>query len=89
MRAYIALSTLVWISCISGCATRTEVALRERAQRAEAEVLRLQMFIAGAQDDNAMLMKALAEQQGYIRALESGAQWQAQEMARIREFCEL
>ena len=74
---------------LSSCATRTEVALRERAQRAEARVVEAERYIAGVQDDNAMLQKALIEQANYIRQLERGAIWQANEMARIVDTCEL
>lgn len=52
-------------------------------------VAELEQHIAGAQDDNAMLMRALAEQNGYIRELEMGAAMQAEYINRIRRNCDL
>lgn len=74
-------AALLW-SCVAlalaGCATSEEVALRMR-------VAELETYIAGAQDDNAMLMRALAEQQAYIGELERGAFMQAQIIAKFRD----
>jgi hypothetical protein len=67
---------------IGGCATRREVELTLRVRE-------LEQIVAGKDDDNAMLMRALAEQQGYIGELERGAMWQAGENARLRDTCEL
>ena len=78
-------AALLW-SCVAlalaGCATSEEIKLRMR-------VAELEQHIAGAQDDNAMLMRALAEQQGYIRELEMGAAMQAEYINRIRRNCDL
>ena len=67
---------------IGGCATSEEMRLRMRVRE-------LEQALAGAQDDAGMLLKFAAEQDQYIRELESGAMWQAREMARIRSNCEM
>ena len=76
------MSTLGLLLCatlnLSGCATSEEVKLRMR-------VAELELLIAGKDDDNAMLMRALAEQQGYIGELERGSMWQAGQIARLRD----
>lgn len=78
-------AALLW-SCVAlalaGCATSEEVALTLRVKELEAH-------IAGAQDDNAMLMNVIAEQNGYIRELEMGAAMQADYINRIRRNCDL
>ena len=81
VRGVVALTTIV-VALTTGCVTREEVKLRLRVQE-------LEQFMAGAQDDNAMLQRALIEQAEYIYQLERGAMWQANEMARIVDTCEL
>lgn len=76
---------LLW-SCVAlalaGCATTNELNQTLRVKELEAH-------IAGAQDDNAMLMNVIAEQQAYIRELEMGAAMQADYINRIRRNCDL
>ena len=67
---------------LGGCATSEEVKLRMRVQE-------LEQALAGAQDDAGMLMRYAFELDQRARELENGAMWQAGEMARIRETCEL
>lgn len=94
MRRYSALSTNALIARLvviaataavfltTGCATSEEIQLRMRVQE-------LEQIVAGKDDDLGYLMRENIEQQAYIYALESGAVWQARQMARIRETCEL
>lgn len=81
---------LVLALMLGACVTNKDYeAMRERAQRAEARVAEAERYIAGVQDDNAMLQRNLIEQANYIYMLERGAVWQANEMARIVDTCEL
>lgn len=82
MRSRLAALLLTIIPLVSGCATSEEVRLRMRVQE-------LEQALAGAQDDTGMVMKYAFEQDSYIRELESGAMWQAREMARLRDTCEM
>ena len=67
---------------IGGCATSKEIELTQRVRD-------LEVNLAGAQDDNAMLMKYIVEQEVYIRELQGGMEIQARQMARARENCSL
>lgn len=81
---------LILALLLTGCVTPTQFEnMRERAQRAEAAYLQQVAFTQGHQDDNAMLQRVLIEQAEYIHMLERGAMWQANEMARIVDTCQL
>lgn len=78
------------LALLTGCVSNKDYeAMRERAQRAEAAYEQQVLFTQGAHDDNAMLQRAIIEQANYIRQLEAGAMWQANEMARIVDTCQL
>ena len=88
----VAVRTLVLLAAVlgGGCASQLKYEdMRERAQRAEARVAEAERYIAGVQDDNAMLQRSLIEQANYIYMLERGAVWQANEMARIVDTCSI
>ena len=89
MRSALALPLLLTIPLITCCATTRYEDMRHRAENAEAELIRAQMFIAGAHDDNAMLQKALIEQENALRALAGGMVIQADETAKLREACDI
>jgi hypothetical protein len=57
--------------------------------RAEARIAELEKYIAGAHDDMGMLMNENIKLHMEIYSWQRGAEWQAREMARIRETCEL
>ena len=63
--------------------------MRHRAEAAEAETQKALMFLAGAQQDNAMLQRALIEQEMALRSLAGGMQIQAAETAKLREGCDI
>ena len=67
---------------IGGCATTKEVELTQRVRD-------LEINLAGAQDDSAMLLKHLVEQEVYIRELLGWMEIQAEMTARIRNGCDL
>jgi hypothetical protein len=78
------------LALLTGCVSSTQYEnMRERAQKAEALYEQQVLFTQGAHDDLAMLQRALIEQAAYINMLERGAMWQANEMARIVDTCEL
>lgn len=76
------LALLAAMTLLSSCATSEEIKLRMR-------VAELEQIVAGKDDDNAMLMQAIAEQNGYIRELEMGAAMQADYINKIRRNCDL
>lgn len=84
MRPALRLIAIALLPIAAGCATSGEIKPRMR-------VAELEQHIAGAQDDNAMLMlmNVIAEQQAYIRELEMGAAMQADYISRIRRNCDL
>lgn len=83
MRSVVALTTIaVVLTTIAGCASSDEIRLRMR-------VAELEQHLANAQDDNAALQMYAIGLTDEIRAWQRGAEWQAREMARIRETCEL
>ena len=85
MRSRLAALILIAFPLVSSCATRTDIAL----MRAEKRIEELEKFIAGAHDDMGALMMDNIVLQAEVRAWQQGAEWQAREMARIRETCEL
>jgi uncharacterized coiled-coil protein SlyX len=89
VRSALAGLLLAALTILSGCATRTEVSLRERAQQAEARVKELEQIVANKDDDLGYLMLHIAKQESYIGELQRGAMWQAGEMARLRNNCDL
>ena len=85
MRNALAALILVTLPLLSSCATRQDIAL----MRAEARIAELEKYIQGAQDDNAALQMYGIELQLELRRWQQGAEYQAQELARIRDTCEL
>lgn len=81
---------LIVLAVLSGCVSvpRYE-AMRHRAEAAEAEIVRKEMFIAGAHDDNAMLQKALIAQEEELMRWQFGSMLQADREADLRESCDI
>lgn len=83
MKALVVALTTIVVAMTTGCATTNELNQTLRVKELEAH-------IAGTQDDNAMLMNVIAEQQAYIRELEMGAAMQADAIAKLRDGnCEI
>ena len=85
MRSRLAALILLTFPLLASCATRTEIQL----MRAEARIVELEKYIAGAHDDIGMLMNDNIRLQGEVMAWQRGAEHQARDMMRIRETCEL
>lgn len=86
MRAFLLAALVVFSGC---CSLKEYEDLREELADTKAALARQTEFTAGAHDDAAMLQSYAIELQVYIRQLESGAMWQAYEMARIVDTCEI
>lgn len=63
--------------------------MRHRAEAAEAETQKALTFLAGQQEDNAMLQRGMIEQEMALRSLQGGMIIQAAETAKMREACDL
>ena len=85
MRSCLTALILAALLPLTSCATRTDLAL----MRAEARIAELEKYIAGAHDDMGLLMRSNIELQGEILMWQRGAEWQARQMAQIRETCQL
>ena len=81
MRSRFAALILI-LPLLASCATSKEVELTQRVRD-------LEVSLAGAQDDNAMLMKYIVEQEVYVRELQGGMEVQARMTAKLRDTCEL
>lgn len=75
---------------VTGCVSvpRYE-AMRHRAEAAEAETEKALMYLAGQQEDNAMLQKALIESEMELRRWQMGSMLQADREADLRESCDI
>ena len=81
---------LVALTLMAGCCSVAKYEdMRERAQTAEALVVEQQKFVAGVQDDNAMLQKYGIALQQESQAWQMGAAMQAEELAKARANCEI
>jgi hypothetical protein len=65
LRSRLAALILITSTLLNGCATRSDLAL----MRAEARMAELEANIAGQQDDNFVLLRALEEREAYIEHL--------------------
>ena len=86
MRVFVLAALAMFSGC---CSLKSYEDMRERAQVAEKVVEQQQAYIAGVQDDNAMLQKYGIALQQEIQAWQMGAAMQAQALAKARENCEL
>ena len=75
---------------LAGCVSPQRYeAMRHRAEAAEAEVTRTQMFVAGAHDDSAALQKYGIELEEELMRWQMGAMLQAKREADLRSGCDI
>ena len=80
--ATVTAAIVIVTALITGCATSKEIELTQRVRD-------LEVHLAGKQDDEALLMNYIVEQETYIRQLQMGMEEQARMAARWRGNCDL
>lgn len=90
MRSPAAIQLTALCLIATGCVTPGKYEdMRHRAESAEAELFRAQMFIAGAHDDNAMLQKYGLELEQELMRWQYGSLVQAKREADLRKSCDI
>lgn len=88
MRA-IPLIVIVLAMSAGCCSLKSYEDMRERAQVAEKALEEQQLFVAGCQDDNAMLQKYGIELGNELRRWQMGSVLQAMREAELRAACDV
>jgi hypothetical protein len=83
------LPLLLTIPLITCCATTRYEDLRHERDDLKAELEKAQMFIAGAQDDNAMLQREIIRREEFIMQQQGGLMLKALENAKLRNKCDI
>jgi hypothetical protein len=90
VRSRLVLPLLLTYPLLTCCASLAKMEdMRARAEHAEAELEKAQMFIAGAHDDNAMLQKYGIELDQELMRWQMGSMVQAKREADLRSGCDI